>query len=304
LSGSGADSVTTMETRTTTVLAADGRSLCVESGGDPAGRPVLVHGGTPSSRLMPDSSLKDAEQRGIWLISYDRPGYGGSTPQPDRTVADCAEDVRAVATALGLERLAIWGISGGGPHALACAALLPDLVSAVASLASLAPYGAPGLDYFTGMGEANVDDIELYFSDPVAARLKCKQDREEVLAATPENLFAGLGSLLSPTDAAALTFEFASFLVANNKIALAPGDEGWWDDGAAHVAAWGFNVEDIQVPVQLWHGVHDQFVPYQHGQWLAERIPGVDAHLTETDGHITLAVNRIPEVHEWLLRQP
>ena len=288
-------------TRTSTVLTPDGQTLCVESGGDPAGRPVLVHNGTPNSRLMMASWLRDAEQRGIHLISYDRPGYGGSTAHPGRTVADCAQDVRAIAQALGIDRLAVWGFSGGGPHALACAALLPDLVTAVASLASLAPYGGEGLDYFAGMGQANVDDIRLMLDDPQAAREKSHQDRVDTLAATPEGLHELMASLLSPTDAAALTLEIATELVAKDQSGLAPGDEGWWEDGVAHLAPWGFDVSDIKTPVQLWHGADDQFVPFQHGQWLAARIPGVDAHLSDTDGHLTLAVNRVPEVHAWLL---
>ncbi len=291
-----------VKTRTSTVLTPDGRTLCVESGGDPAGRPVLVHDGTPNSRLMMSSWLRDAEQRGIHLISYDRPGYGGSTAHPGRSVADCAQDVRAIAQALGIDRLAVWGFSGGGPHALACAALLPDLVTAVASLASLAPYGGEGLDYFTGMGQANVDDIRLMLDDPQAAREKSRQDRLDTLAATPEGLHELMASLLSPTDAAALTLDIATELVAAGQSGLAPGDQGWWDDGVAHLAPWGFDVSDITIPVQLWHGAHDQFVPFQHGQWLAARIPGVEAHLSDTDGHLTLAVNRVPEVHAWLLQ--
>lgn len=293
-----------METKTTSVGSPDGRSLCVESGGDPAGRPVLVHGGTPNSRHLANPWLQDAEQRGIHLISYDRPGYGGSTAQPGRSVADCVNDVRTIADAFGIDRLAVWGISGGGPHALACAALLPDLVSAVATLASLGPYGAPGLDYFTGMGQANADDIQLFLDDPAAARQKSLKDREEALQRTPETILEGMASLLSPADAAALTYEFASFLIACNKDGLAPGDQGWWDDGCAHLAPWGFSLDAIEIPVQLWHGAQDQFVPFQHGQWLAQHIPGVDAHLTDNDGHITLAVNRVPETHEWLLQQP
>jgi pimeloyl-ACP methyl ester carboxylesterase len=264
--------------------------------------PVLVHGGTPNSRLMMSSWLRDAEQRGIHLISYDRPGYGGSTPQPGRSVADCAQDVRTIAQALGIDRLAVWGVSGGGPHALACAALLPDLISAVASLASLAPYGVDGLDYFTGMGQANADDVRLMLDDPRAAREKAHQDRMDTLAATPEGLHELMASLLSPTDAAALTLDIATELVASDQVGLAPGDEGWWEDGVAHLAPWGFDVSDITTPVQLWHGADDQFVPFQHGQWLAARIPGVDAHLSDTDGHLTLGVNRVPEVHAWLLQ--
>ena len=118
-----------------TVETADGRTLAVEEAGDPAGLPVLVHNGTPNSRHLYAPNAADAAQRGLRLIGYDRPGYGGSTPHPGRTVADCTADVQAICDSLGITRLAMWGISGGGPHVLACAALLPGLVSAVASLA-------------------------------------------------------------------------------------------------------------------------------------------------------------------------
>ena len=115
-----------------TVQTSDGRVLAVEEAGDPAGRPVLVQRGTPGSRLLYGPHALDAAERGLRLIRYDRPGYGGSSPQPGRTVADCVADVRAICADLGIERLAMWGASGGGPHVLACAALLPDLVAAAA----------------------------------------------------------------------------------------------------------------------------------------------------------------------------
>ena len=217
-------------------------------------------------------------------------------------MADCAADVRAIAQALKLDRFGVWGISGGGPHALACAALLPDLVTAVATLASVAPYGADGLDYFAGMGEANADDVRLYIDDPDAARAKGRADREEMLAATPAGMFEVLQTLLSPVDAAALTREVAAEMLEATRAGLAPGDEGWWEDGVAHLEPWGFKVEEIAVPVQLWHGQHDRFVPFAHGQWLVAHIRGVDARLTDVDGHITLATKRVPEVHEWLLQ--
>jgi pimeloyl-ACP methyl ester carboxylesterase len=118
------------------LVVRDGRALKVLEDGDRLGRPVLVHNGMPNSRLLFAGDVESARKYGIRLISYDRPGYGGSTRQPGRTVADCAEDVRAIAAALGLDRLAVWGVSGGGPHAIACAALLPDLVACVGVLAS------------------------------------------------------------------------------------------------------------------------------------------------------------------------
>jgi pimeloyl-ACP methyl ester carboxylesterase len=145
-----------------------------------------VHNGTPNSRHLFAPVAADAAARGLRLIGYDRPGYGGSTPQPGRTVAGCAADVRAICAELGIARLAMWGISGGGPHLLACAALLPDLVVAAASLASLAPSGAEGLDWFDGMGQDNVDDFKLQQTDKAAARAKLEAEREANLAASGE----------------------------------------------------------------------------------------------------------------------
>jgi pimeloyl-ACP methyl ester carboxylesterase len=107
------------------IVAGDGRVLQVLERGRPDGKPVLVHNGMPNSRLIYEPDVRCAERQDIRLISYDRPGYGGSTSQPGRTVADCAQDVRAIAAGLKLARLAIWGISGGGPHALACAGCCP-----------------------------------------------------------------------------------------------------------------------------------------------------------------------------------
>jgi pimeloyl-ACP methyl ester carboxylesterase len=282
-----------------TVHAADGRTLAVEDSGDPAGRPVLVHMGTPSSRHLYGPNVRDAAERGLRLISYDRPGYGGSSPQPGRTVADCAGDVRAICAELGIDRLAAWGHSGGGPHVLACAALLPDLVTAAASLASLAPFDAEGLDYFAGMGQDNVDGIRLSLTDPAAARKQTEEDREDVLATSPDDMATEMESLLTPTDAAVLRGELAEYLVSSWQDGLAPGSEGWWEDSCTD-RPWGFDVADITVPVLLLHGRQDMFVPFGHGEWLAGHIPGVEARLTDDDGHLTMLHNRVPEVHAWL----
>jgi pimeloyl-ACP methyl ester carboxylesterase len=291
---------TSVETRT--INTADGRALMVELGGDPAGLPILAHNGTPNTRHLYRPWLEDATEHGIRLIGYDRPGYGGSTPQPGRTVADCADDVRAIAQALGIRRLAVWGASGGGPHALACAALLPDLVAAVSAVCSIAPYGVPDLDYYAGMGKDNVDDMKLYLSDPAAARVKSRQDRLDMLGTTPDQLSEGWKTLLSPTDAAAVSDELAAFLVLGFQDGLATSDEGWWEDGVAHLSPWGFDLEAINIPVGVWHGRQDRFVPFQHGEWLAAHVPGAEPHLSDSDGHLTL-YRRIPEVHRWLTSQ-
>jgi pimeloyl-ACP methyl ester carboxylesterase len=283
------------------IKTADGRTLAVQEDGDPDGKPVLAHNGSPNSRQLYGPHVTDAAARGIRLISYDRPGYGESSPQPGRTIASAADDVRAVCSALGISRLAAWGVSGGGPHVLACAALLPDLVVAAASLASLAPYPAAGLDWFAGMGQENVDDFKLAIADPAASRAKAEQDRAAMLVASAEDLHAQFATLLSPTDAAVLTGAVAEYLALCVRDGLAPGVEGWVEDGLAMAGPWGFSVADITVPVLVMHGREDQFVPFGHGQWLAARIPGVQARLLDHDGHLTLTESRIGEVHAWLL---
>jgi len=289
-----------VETRT--IPAGDGRELCVEIAGDPHGKPILVHFGSPNSRHLYGPWIADARQKGIRLICYDRPGYGGSTAYPDHTVASGAQDVRAIAEALGHDRLAVWGISGGGPYALACAALLPDMAVGVGAIASLAPYGVDdGFDYFAGMGELNVEDMRLFFSDREESRRRHHEAWQEARVATAEQLAEIMQTVLSPVDAAALTGEAAEWLAFGARDGLAPGDQGWWDDGASHLIDWGFDVHDIRVPVKIWHGRHDLMVPVQHGEWLAANIPGAEADISDRDGHITMW-GRVGEVHDWLLQ--
>jgi pimeloyl-ACP methyl ester carboxylesterase len=293
--------MTTSDIETRTITTPDGRELMLEIGGDPAGKLVVAHNGTPNSRHMYGPWVDDAARQGIRLVSYDRPGYGGSTAQPGRTVADCVVDVRAIAAALDATRLGVWGASGGGPHALACAALLPDMVVGAAAVCSIAPYGVEGLDYFTGMGEENADDIRLFLDDRVASREKSRQDRIDILQHSAADVGHGMESLLSPVDKAVLVDAFAEWLVLSAADGLATSDEGWWEDAVAHMEPWGFDVAAIRVPVQVWHGRQDKFVPFQHGQWLAAHVPNAEAHLSDTDGHLTLTLNHITDVHRWLL---
>jgi pimeloyl-ACP methyl ester carboxylesterase len=285
------------------VTGPGGRVLRADELGDPSGHAVLVHHGTPGSRVVSRSDVERAERDGIRLIAYDRPGYGGSTAQPGRTVADCAQDVQAIAAQLGIEQLTVRGLSGGGPHALACAALLPDLVSAVAVLACSAPWGADGLDYFAGMGELNLEDTYRLLEDPVAARAKCESDRLEMLEIDPGELLEHLKTLLAPVDAAELSGERAEYLVNSWRVGLQPGSDGWWDDELSFMAPWGFELESIRTPVLLWHGRHDRFVPFGHGEWLADQIPSVEARLSDTDGHLTLSARHMGAIHAWLLER-
>jgi pimeloyl-ACP methyl ester carboxylesterase len=195
----------------------------------------------------------------------------------------------------------VWGISGGGPHAAACAALLEDLVPAVAALGSVAPWGAPGLNYFDGMGESNVEELKLYLKDPAAARASSAEQRRGLLEADLEAMMNEFQSLLAPVDVEAMGRELGAHLLAQMKEGLAPSDDGWWDDGQAHLADWGFGLTQIRTPVLVVHGRHDRFVPFAHGEWLARAIPDAEPRLYEDEGHISLLVHRIDEIEDWLL---
>jgi pimeloyl-ACP methyl ester carboxylesterase len=196
--------------------------------------------------------------------------------------------------------MATWGHSGGGPHVLACAALLPDLVTAAASLASLAPFDAEGLDYFAGMVQDSVDGTRLFFTDEAAARKKLDKDREEILAVSPEDLARAIESTPTPADGPLEVGarELREFFVSCTQDGLAPGSQGWWDDNCM-LRPWGFDLADIAVPVLLLQGRKDMLVPPGHGEWLAAHIPGVEARLLDDDGHASV-VNRVSEVHAWL----
>jgi pimeloyl-ACP methyl ester carboxylesterase len=284
------------------VTTQDGRTLTVREAGDPEGVPVLVLAGTPGSSLLYEPHVRDAERRGIRLFSYDRPGYGGSTRQEGRIVADCAVDIAVVCDGLGIDQFCVWGISGGGPHALAAAALLPERVVAAASLASVAPYDGEGLDFFAGMGEQNIEEFQIVLDgDEAAHRATSERDRAMMLAAAPEQLVEMWGTLLGPSDREVATDALAVFLLEHTRAGIERSGDGWFDDDLVFMRPWGFDLASIRVPILLWQGEQDKFVPYGHGVWLAEHIPGVEVRLTAEDGHLTLAERRIPEVHEWLL---
>jgi pimeloyl-ACP methyl ester carboxylesterase len=275
----------------------DGRSLELHEAGDPAGFPVIVHHGTPGSGVLYDRWESD----GVRLIGFDRAGYGGSSRSAGRAVAAAAADVEALADALELERFATWGISGGGPHALACAALCGSRLTAVASLAGVAPYGAEGLDWLDGMGEDNVDEFELVLAGEEALRPAIERDRGELLGTTPDGLREAWATLLGDADRAATTGSLAVWVHDCMTHGIRDSGDGWIDDNLAFVAAWGFEPAAIDRPVLIVQGGDDRFVPKSHGEWLAGHVPGPEAWLDDTHGHLTILEDLVPDVHAWLL---
>ena len=277
-----------------------GRTVYVAEAGEPEGHGVFCLHGTPGSRLCWHEVVEDAAKRGIRLNAYDRPGYGSSDPDPGRSVADAADDIAAIADALGVERYAVYGGSGGGPHALANA-VRPERVVAVAALASVAPWDAEGLDWLDGMGQDNLDEFAAALEGEEPLRRYLEEQREAMVAGSPEAIAQTLDSLLCPPDRACLTGELAVYLHEQVKEALRDGVDGWVDDDFVVTKPWGFDLDEISVPVQVWHGGQDQFVPVAHGRWLGERIPGAEEHIHDEDGHLTLQISRIADVHGWLL---
>jgi pimeloyl-ACP methyl ester carboxylesterase len=290
-----------MEQLLSAVTTADGRTLTVREGGDPDGVPVLVHHGTPGSSLLYRPHVHAAEEAGVRLFSYDRPGYGSSSRMPGRNVADCAADVSAICDALEIGRFCVWGASGGGPHALATAALLPDRVAAAAVIASIAPYTADGLVFTDGMGETNIESFEAIVVGGEAHQAQHEKNVAAMLAANREETLEFLDSLLGPADRAVLTGSLVDFMFESTHAGIVPSAEGWFDDGLVWVGPWGFDLDSIRVPVLYWHGEQDKFVPFSHGVWLAEHIPGAEARLSPDDGHLTILELRYAEVQSWLL---
>jgi pimeloyl-ACP methyl ester carboxylesterase len=222
------------------ILLSSGRRLEVSEGGDLNGLPVFILHGTPGSRLLYPQHLVDAERRHIRLIGHNRPGYGGSTPLPGRTIVETASDVAAIADHLGLDRFAVWGVSGGGAPALGCASALPRRVVAVSSVAGIAPFTAEGLDWLAGMGEFNVEDIKLMLSDPVEWEAKSRRDADEQLKATKADMLRMFATLLTEVDRSALSDELVGYLQAQFQEAYEVGIRGGCDDSLASCRPWGF----------------------------------------------------------------
>ncbi|HTT35457.1 MAG TPA: alpha/beta fold hydrolase [Thermoplasmata archaeon] len=282
------------------VRTGDGRLLAVTEDGAASGEALFMLYGTPAGRTLAPVQAEDAAARGIRLLSYDRPGYGKSTARAGRTVADASADVRAIADALGIDRFYVAGMSGGGPHALAAAALLPDRVRAAATLGGVAPFGAEGLDWLDGMGEENHAEFAATRAGRPALFRYLLPHRVGILSLPASSIGDEMRTLLSAVDREVLTDDFAEYLSASMKSALMFGLAGWLDDDLAFVAPWGFDLASLRVPVSVWHGAEDRFVPERHGRWLAAHVPGAEARILPGEGHLSLLARRSGEVHAWL----
>lgn len=257
---------------------------------------VVLHHGTPQSFLPMTSVLHAAQRVGVRLVTLSRPGYRSSSRLAGRSVADVATDVSAVLDHLGVEQAATAGVSGGGPHALASAALLPHRVRAVASVCGVAPHDLPGIDFLAGMGADNIAE----FGAAAAGEGPLRDFLEAELPALADLDAASLGAawdtLLPAVDRACLTGEIGAELAAATRAALDGTVDGWLDDDLAFVRPWGFDLASLAVPVSIWQGGQDQMVPYAHGRALSEAVPGARTHLLPDEGHLSIVVASFDEV--------
>ncbi len=271
---------------------ADGRVLHAYDTGtgiEGPGAPVAVFWlhGSPNIGAPPEPLFAAAQASGLRWVSYDRPGYGGSAPVDGRTIASAAADVAAVADALGLRRFAVLGHSGGGPHALACAALLPERVVAAVSLSAPAPFDADGLDWFAGWSPG------IAAENRAAARGRAALEAHWARA-EPEDMSA----FFTEADLAALDGRW-SWVGQVAGAAMKQGGDGLAEDTLASVQPWGFQPAAIGVPVLIVHGAADKMVPPAHGAWLGAHCPAAELRLIPRAGHLTV-LDAAPEALSWI----
>jgi pimeloyl-ACP methyl ester carboxylesterase len=283
------------------ITTPDGRRLETYVSGPEDGTALVYHTGTPSGGPLFSDMVAAGVDRGLRVVAWSRPGYAGSTRLAGRTVGQVADDVATVLDALGAQRCYVAGESGGGPHTLATAALLPERVIAAATIASVGPYGADGLDFLTGMGAENIEEFGAALAGPSELEAFLNRFAGALSSITPADVADSLGDLIPEVDRASLTGNFAASVAASLRASVSSGIWGWFDDDIAFIRPWGFDLASIRVPVTVWQGKQDRMVPYPHGEWLAAHIPGAQLRLEPDLGHLSLEVEAFPRVLDELL---
>lgn len=282
------------------ILLEDGRLLDVWVSGPSEGVPLVFHHGTPGAGTPLRVLERAAHLRGLRVVSPSRPGYGNSSRNPGRSVADVVADIDAVLRSIEVERCVVAGWSGGGPHALACAARL-EAAAAVLVIAGVAPYGVSDLDWMDGMGEDNVDEFSAALAGEDSLVPYLSEQREHLKDISADDIVASLASLLPKVDRAVLTHEFGEDMAAAFHEGLKSGVDGWLDDDLAFARPWGFDLAEIRTPVTLWQGSEDLMVPFAHGEWLASQTPGASVHLERREGHLSVGVGAMDRMLDELV---
>lgn len=273
----------------------DGRRLGFAEYGPANGAPVLYFHGWPGSRLEPGVAESLQTQLGVRVIATDRPGYGLSSFQERRRIVDWVSDVSELADTLGLGRFAVLGVSGGGPYALACAAQIPDRLSGTGLVCSVGPLEAPGATH--GMLAMNRRLLFLARKTPSLARALARCGLRAFWNYTREVLPKSVLAHLPEADRQLLASpDLRNALLANWREAFRTGTRGMAWDGCLYAGPWGFSLEEIRVPVGLWHGEADVIVPARMGRDCATWIPNCRAQFLPQEGHFSLPLNHLREI--------
>ncbi len=263
----------------------DGRVVAFAELGDPDGLPYIDHHGTPGGRIGYWRDPTIYARHGLRRITYDRAGYGESTRLPGRSIADVVPDIEAIADSLGIDRFVVAGGSGGGPHALATAALLPDRVIRCLAAVSPAPWEAD-FDHYEGMNAGNIEEYRAAVTGEAAHRPIAEREAATALERLRSGRadWLGDGYEMADSDRAELGVDLAGAL-DDMENAVGRSVDGWVDDMLASVKPWGFDLGAIRCPVRLDYGRNDAFVPPANGDWLVEHVPGAVPFITD-GGHL------------------
>jgi len=275
-----------MSTAVRHVTLPEGRRLDIRVTGPKDGLLLVFHLGTWDAAVRFPQLERAARAHDLRLVTMSRPGYGDSTRRPGRRVVDVVPDTAAVLAALGADRCLVGGWSGGGPHALACAARL-DGALAVFVVAGLAPFDRDDTEWASAMGADSLWVYDLALKGEAALRAELTADREKMKDASLADLIAADGSV-PDADKALLADEFGEWYVASYREAMRNGVDGSLDDLLAFGEPWGFALDEIEIPTMLWHGNADLALPVDHGRWLASRLPHAKLHLQEGKGHLSV----------------
>lgn len=258
---------------------------------------LLFHHGTPGWGFPGDALLDACAERSIRVIGVTRAGYSESMRHQGRTISAIADDVRSILDWLEIESVLVAGVSGGGPHALGTAAMLPDRVIATASISGLGQFGASDLDFLSGMGDDNLDEFGAAVRGEAALRAYLQGEAPKLVGVSADDIAHSMVSLLPSIDSELVTGSLAEEYVTQFSESLKTGVYGWLDDDIAFVKGWGFDLRQLtSVPVSVWQGGLDLMVPEAHGRWLAKHIPHARQHLLPQDGHLSVIFGRAQEI--------
>ena len=263
-------------------------------------RRALFEYGTPGTRRLSPQLVDAARLAGFALLVVDRPGYGRTSRSQGRRIVDVVDDVRAVLDGVGWSRFAVWGGSGGAPHALAIAARMAGRVSACASVVGLAPFEATGLDWYAGMSTGNVEEFQAAASGEQAYRPIVERLAAEALASVEAGGLQVAGDYELPEadrSALAARHEEDGYL-ERMRLTYGDGVDGWVDDCLALTKPWGFALSEVTTPASVWYGVADVLASKDHHDYLISHVP--HAKRRELSGGHVLSTRDLLEIYEWL----